>query len=143
MGLSIVVGYTDSTESRAALHRGAAEARLRSAELHIVQVVRQGTTADPNHLAAWTEHADRVRRMGERLSQRLRDEGLDVRYHFRQAYSESVARELISVAGDVDAQLIVIGLRRRSRVGKLVVGSVAQQVLLSAECPVLAVRASG
>ena len=51
------------------------------------------------------------------------------------------AEDLIAVADEVDADLIVIGLRRRTPVGKLIMGSNAQQVLLDASCPVLAVKA--
>ena len=51
------------------------------------------------------------------------------------------ADDLIAVAEEVDADLIVIGLRRRSPVGKLIMGSNAQQILLDASCPVLAVKA--
>jgi nucleotide-binding universal stress UspA family protein len=43
-------------------------------------------------------------------------------------------------AADIDAALLVIGLRRRSPVGKLVLGSDAQDALLGAECPVLSVK---
>ena len=51
------------------------------------------------------------------------------------------AIDIIDVAREVDADFIVIGLRRRSPVGKLILGSIAQQVLLDADCPVLAVKA--
>ena len=51
------------------------------------------------------------------------------------------AEELIAAADRTDAEFIVIGLRRRSPVGKLLLGSNAQRVLLDASCPVLAVKA--
>ena len=51
------------------------------------------------------------------------------------------AEDLISVAEEENADFIVIGLRRRSPVGKLILGSNAQRILLDAPCPVLAVKA--
>jgi nucleotide-binding universal stress UspA family protein len=51
------------------------------------------------------------------------------------------AEDLIAVAEEVDAEFIVIGLRRRTPVGKLILGSNAQRILLDAPCPVLAVKA--
>ena len=50
-------------------------------------------------------------------------------------------QEVLDVAESERASLIVIGLRRRSPVGKLLLGSVAQTILLQANCPVLAVKA--
>ena len=52
------------------------------------------------------------------------------------------ADDLVNVANELEADIIVIGLRRRSPVGKLILGSNAQRVLLDAPCPVLAVKAS-
>ena len=48
--------------------------------------------------------------------------------------------EILRVAEQMDAELIVIGLRRRTPVGKLILGSNAQRILLDAHCPVLAVK---
>ena len=50
--------------------------------------------------------------------------------------------ELVEAADRIKASLIVIGLRRRSATGKLLTGSQAQRILLDANCPVLAVKAS-
>lgn len=48
--------------------------------------------------------------------------------------------DLVEVAEEAGAEFIVIGLRRRTPVGKLILGSNAQPVLLDADCPVLAVK---
>jgi nucleotide-binding universal stress UspA family protein len=50
------------------------------------------------------------------------------------------AEDVVTVAKEAGAELIVIGLRRRSPVGKLVLGSNAQDILLQADCAVLAVK---
>ena len=51
------------------------------------------------------------------------------------------AEDLVKVAEETSAELIVIGLRRRTPVGKLILGSNAQRILLDAPCAVLAVKA--
>ena len=51
-----------------------------------------------------------------------------------------VAEEIMRVADETDADVIVIGMRHRTPVGKMIMGSVAQQVLLDAPCWVLAVK---
>ena len=48
---------------------------------------------------------------------------------------------MLDAAEEHNADLIVIGLRRRTPVGKLIMGSTSQRILLEADCPVLAVKA--
>jgi nucleotide-binding universal stress UspA family protein len=65
--------------------------------------------------------------------------GVDVEVR-QDAHAGDLADEVVRVAGAVDASVIVIGMRRRSPVGKLLMGSTAQRILLDADRPVLAVK---
>ena len=53
----------------------------------------------------------------------------------------STVEEIEELVDTLPASLVVIGLRRRSPVGKLLMGSTAQEILLGVNCPVLAVKA--
>lgn len=118
-GLRIVVGYSSRPEGRAALTRALAEARLRTAGL----IVLHGPDDDLDELSAELDAASAP-------------------YELR-AWAEGgdPADDLIELAEETGAAFIVIGLRRRSPVGKLLLGSNSQRVLLEASCPVLAVKA--
>jgi nucleotide-binding universal stress UspA family protein len=72
------------------------------------------------------------------LDQRLAESGVD--HEVRQTMGSDVADEILGVARDVGADAIVIGIRHRSAVGKLIMGSVAQRVIIDATCPVIAVK---
>ncbi|MFC6706130.1 universal stress protein [Flexivirga alba] len=65
----------------------------------------------------------------------------DVSYEVRTLRpTEDATDELLRIADEESADLLVIGLRRRSPVGKLILGANAQRILLDAACPVLAVK---
>ncbi len=130
---SIVVGYVTTPEGKAALRRAAEEAKLRGATLVVVTSNKGGSA-----LGA-VEAADQEREFDEVRAQ-LREAGIDhdVRSLVR---GNEPSVDLIDVAEETQADFIVIGLRRRSPVGKLFLGSQAQQILLDAPCPVLAVKA--
>ncbi|MCK6209319.1 universal stress protein [Georgenia sp. EYE_87] len=126
--MAIVVGYVTTQEGAAALDAAVAETRRRDSRL-IVVLARRSRGDDPSQLEA---EADAVRD--------LLDDA-DIAYDIRQLRrSDDVAQSLVATAEEVGAELIVIGLRRRSPVGKLVLGSNAQRILLDAPCPVLAVK---
>jgi nucleotide-binding universal stress UspA family protein len=46
----------------------------------------------------------------------------------------------VQFAAEERAELIIVGIRRRSKVGKLLMGSTAQYIILKAPCPVLTVK---
>ena len=130
---TIVVGYVPKAEGRAALRRAAEEARLRRARLIVINSSRGGRDFDDDDAIRSEQELDQVRKQ-------LAD--AEVESEIRQLVrGKDVADDLIAVAEETSAEFIVIGLRRRSPVGKLILGSNAQRILLDAPCPVLAVKA--
>jgi len=133
IGSPIVVGYVETPEGEAALARAIAEAQQRGARLIVINSHKGGAALDKAVAAELEESMDDVHRA-------LHDSGVE--HEVRQLVrGVDPADDLIAVADEVDADLIVIGLRRRTPVGKLIMGSNAQQILLDASCPVLAVKA--
>jgi nucleotide-binding universal stress UspA family protein len=130
---NIVVGYVPKPEGRAALRRAAEEARLRSARLGVVNSHRGGREFDRE------DEIDTEKDLAE-VRQELDDAGVDHEIRTLERGMDP-ADDLVNVANEVSAEFIVIGLRRRTPVGKLILGSNAQRVLLDAPCPVLAVKA--
>jgi nucleotide-binding universal stress UspA family protein len=130
---TIVVGYVPKPEGKAALRRAAEEARLRDARLVVVNSHRGGREFDADDAIESESQLEEVR-------SELRAAGVE--HEIRQLVrGMDPAEDLVNVATEVNAEFIIIGLRRRSPVGKLILGSNAQRVLLDAPCPVLAVKA--
>jgi nucleotide-binding universal stress UspA family protein len=130
---TVVVGFVPKPEGDAALTTAIEEAKLRGATLIVVNSHRGGPGFDKEASAKAESSIEAVR-------QQLDASGLT--YDVRQLVRGfEPSEDLIKVAEDAGADLIVIGLRRRTPVGKLILGSNAQRVLLDAHCPVLAVKA--
>lgn len=131
--MAVVVGYVPTREGRAALRRAAQECELRRTRLIVVSSNRGGRDFDADEAARFEEELSAVRA-------KLEEAALD--YEVRQlVQGHDPSEDLIAVADEVAADFIVIGLRRRTPVGKLILGSNAQRILLDATCPVLAVKA--
>lgn len=131
--MSIIVGYVPTREGRAALRRAAQEAQLRRTKLIVVNSHRGGRDFDP-------EEAQRFEDELGQVQHRLDAEGIEHEVRALVRGNEP-SEDLIEVAQESDADFIVIGLRRRTPVGKLILGSNAQRILLDSSCPVLAVKA--
>lgn len=129
--MNIVVGYIPSPEGLAAVDYAVEQARQTKAKLTVVNTGKNGNYADPSFAQAQDLDA---------LDEQLKEAGIE--HDVRQATSGATAAEvIIETAAELKADLIVIGIRRRSPVGKILTGSTAQEVLLEADCPVISVKA--
>ena len=126
--MSVVVGYVPTREGETALDHAVTEARSRGTSLVVVNTSRGDALVDQRYV-----DQEQLTALEKRLY------GVDhlVVHAIR---GREASEEILAVAQEHRAELIVIGLRRRSPVGKLLMGSTAQRVLLDAACPVLAVK---
>jgi nucleotide-binding universal stress UspA family protein len=130
LSVNIVLGYVTTALGDRALARAIDEARVHDGRLIVVNSSRGDSAIDERFA------------MGDRLAALVRtlDES-GVKYELRQPVrGYNPDEEVVEIADGVGADLVVIGLRRRSAVGKLVMGSTAQRILISSPCAVLAVK---
>jgi nucleotide-binding universal stress UspA family protein len=125
----IVIGYTADRFGQAALDHAIAEARLRDTHLMVINSTTGEAYADPGFAQPAQERdvRDRLTTCG-------------VPFEFSQPVGVDAAEELLSAMERPEAELLVIGLKHRNPVGKLLLGSVSQRVLLECPKPVLAVK---
>ena len=131
--MSIIVGFVPTPAGEAALTAGIAEAKLRNEDLVIVNSAREGALVDKSVAA------DDVL---EQAARRASEAGVRATV-IQPPYQHDLADEFLDVAREADASLIVIGLRHRTQVGKFILGSHAQRILMQDDRPVLAVKADG
>ena len=131
---SVIVGYVPAPEGAAALAHARREAALFEDRLVIVNVRTTGRGLGHGH--GGEDAGDEL----DAITAELEAAGSDfVLIHPEGDYDP--AEEILSAAALNNGRLIVVGLRHRTPVGKLILGSTAQRVLLEAPCPVLCVKA--
>lgn len=130
--MTVALGFVPSPEGRAAASRAIAEAALQGTTLIVVNASRgsapaETTMASEGDLKALRAEADQA---GVRLQT------------VQPPHDGSPAEQMLSVVESHKADLLVIGIRKRSAVGKLILGSTALTLLTHAHCAVLAVKAA-
>lgn len=131
--MSVVVAHQASTIGHLTLQEGAKEANLRQTTMAVIHVA-EGVDLDviEAHKAGLSDEIAKV----------LREVGLqDLEWTLQVTTGEDVAEAVLDLVVDLDTELLVIGARRRSPVGKLFLGSVTQSIILHADVPVLVVKA--
>ena len=129
--MKILVGYDGSEMAQRALTVAQRRAKALKAELHIFTAAANGKIDSPKNT---------------RLESGLKDsemlcQACNIKCTIEMSQQQmSVAEDLVRYAKENEIDEIVIGLRRRSQLGKLLFGSTSRQVILDAPCPVLAVK---
>lgn len=116
--MSVVVNYSATPESVAALAIAEEESARRGVDVHVV--VEGGANSASLH-------------------RRTQEKAMSWHVHEVPEH-QSLTNATLDLAAELGADLIIIGARRRSPVGKLFLGSSAQEILLAAEVPVLLVK---
>jgi nucleotide-binding universal stress UspA family protein len=127
---TIVAGFIDNPEGQHALDLAMDEAGRRAAKLIVIHSMKGGsrTTADD---------VLRYREALEDVEARLAAAGIDHEV-IEYVRGNNPAEDLLAAADGFEAELIVIGYRKRSPAGKFLLGSHAHDILMGAEVPVLA-----
>ena len=127
--MTVVIGYLPTPAGEAALDAGLAEAASRGDDAVILNSPRRGGFVD----SRLVDDADAAK-----LVARAAEQGVTARVDTtdHDAITDTL-QDLVEATG---ARLVVIGVRHRTPVGKLILGSSAQRILLESDVPVLAVK---
>ena len=130
--MTIIVAYAPRSEGRAALEKGIEIANRRKEPLLVVNAISGDKQNDPSFANSGDV---------EDVEKRLAQSG--VKGQFKGfVRGKNAVDEIVELAESPDVTLVVVGLRKRSPVGKLIMGSVSRDIILSVRCPVLAVKAT-
>lgn len=128
--MTVAVAHQISAAGPVTLKEAAREASLRNTDLVVIHVT-ESFDLD-------TTEAHRGG-LSDEIDKELSEAGLgEVEWALKLGTGENVAESVLELAGD--AELLVIGARRRSPVGKFLLGSVTQTIILDSSIPVLVVK---
>jgi nucleotide-binding universal stress UspA family protein len=145
---SILVPTDFSETSDAALAYAKTLAGCLGASLHVLHVFAEPYAPAlyaPEVYAAVPEEAreEALEQVRALLAERLSAEEVIYFRGTRAILSGVAAKKIVRYAADHDVQLIVMGTHGRGGMSHFILGSVAEQVVRTAPCPVLTVREPG
>lgn len=133
---------TDGSEDASLAARAAVEIAERSgSDLHLVHAWQTPLSrgySTPTEAYLSKLHDDRAEELLEDQTERLRKSGVEVSGAYRRLGPP--ADEIVEIAGELEADLILVGSRGLGAVKRLVLGSVSEGVVHHASCPVLVLR---
>lgn len=133
--MTVAVAHQVSPTSRIALAEAVRQAAMRQTDLAVLHVVE---SLDLDIAAANRSG------ISDEVDRALSEAGLDLDWQLHLVTGEdNVADALLGLVDTLDAEVLVIGARRRSPVGKFLLGSVTQTLVLQSPVPVLVVKDQG
>ena len=130
--MNILVGYDRSNVAKEALVLAKKYAKAFDAKVYVVRSLAQSREMKLEDIQKAEQELENIRRS-------FRDEEIACK---TEAIVSSISpgEDLVQFAQENEIDEIIIGVRRRSKVGKLLFGSNAQYIILMAQCPVVAVK---
>ena len=130
--MKFLVAYNGSTESKAALDLAIEHASIFKAKVFVITSMEGGHSEKPDDIARVNQELNRVRQKLENAGT-----GHDVQ---EMARGLSPGEDIVIFAQENNIDLIYVGIEKKSRTRKLLLGSTAQYIILRATCPVITVK---
>lgn len=130
--MKIMVGYDRSKVAKEALELAKKHAKAFDAKVYVVRSLAQSREMKLEDIQEAEQELEKIRRS-------FRDEGLECK---TEAIVSTISpgEDLVQFTEKKEIDEIIIGVKKRSKVGKLLFGSNAQYIILMAPCPVVAVK---
>ena len=130
--MKILVGYDGTNSAKEALNLAKSYAKTFGASVEVVTSMQKGTESERKDI----EQAERGLAYAKSL---FEEDGIACNTHLL-IRGLTAGEDLVEFANENRIDQIVVGVKRRSKVGKLLMGSSAQYVILQAQCPVVTVK---
>jgi len=130
--MTILVGYKGTNVGQDLLALAATHAKAFNSNVLVVTSMKEGAEEDQA----------RINQAEINLEQALaffKDQGVDCKIHLLIRGMEPW-EDIVSFAKEKKAKEIIMGVKSRSKVGKILFGSTAQSVIINGHCPVVTVR---
>jgi nucleotide-binding universal stress UspA family protein len=130
--MKLVAAYNGTKESRTALELAKQHAKVFNAKLYVISSSEGGKGEDP-------EEIGRIRMELKQIEADLAQEGIQVEVE-ELVRGLSPGEDIVTFAEENDVDQVYVGIRKKSRTSKLILGSTAQFIILKCKCPVTSVN---
>jgi nucleotide-binding universal stress UspA family protein len=130
--MKLLVSYNGTNESEAALELAKTHAKIFDARLLVVSSSEGGKGEKP-------EDINKIKGDLEDIQKNISADGIECEVE-QLARGLTPGEDIVLFAEENDIDQIYVGIRKKSRTSKLILGSTAQYIILKAKCPVTSVK---